>query len=232
MTKVLTRPGTGARCARPGQGSRSALFAVTLLLVTTAACAKQPEEPNPVRTYGGVPDLRGRTVMVTPVQEVRGVGGDPQAEILFALEGRSVPVDWVLPEELVRVASRSPTLGVNPEALSVGIFLQGEVRRIGDPLFREILQLSALVNAEVALIPVIVRYVEPVEASRGEQSDPSDDSGPAAATEGRIEVLAALVNTRNGQVFWTGFVQGDPGPANDPAALASMADRFAQTILP
>jgi hypothetical protein len=94
--------------------------------------------------------------------------------------------------------------------LPVGIFLQAQVRRIGDPLFRDIRRLAELTGAEVVLIPVEIRYGE----------------------NGAYEVAAALVNGTSGRVYWFGVIQGDEGPPGDAATLASMADALALALLP
>jgi hypothetical protein len=171
--------------------------------------------------------MRGETVMLLPTQDILGVGGDPDAEIAFALQNRSDGIEWVLPDELDRVLGRSPTLGVNPHALAVGVFLQGEVERIGDPLFRDLLQISALTGGRLALIPIQVRYRPP--QAPDPESPPDEASVPP---QGTIEIVATLIETRGGHVLWFGILDGEPGAADDPAALASAADRMARVLVP
>jgi hypothetical protein len=94
--------------------------------------------------------------------------------------------------------------------LPVQIFLQAEVNRVGDPLFGHLIRLRGLTGADVALIPVELRYAE----------------------VGSYQLAAALLDTRSGRVFWYGVVQGEPGAAEDISALASVSEALARVILP
>ena len=103
----------------------------------------------------------------------------------------------------------------------------GEYGRIGDPLFRDLLQISALTGSQLALIPIQVRY---------RPAAPADPDAPEGESQeprvGAVEVVATLIETRGGNVLWFGILEGDPGAADDPAALASAADRLAQVLVP
>jgi hypothetical protein len=159
--------------------------------------------------------------MLLPVQDNLGIPGNPDAEIAFALEQRSDAVEWILPDELGRAAARSPTMELDIYSLAVGVFLAGEVRRIGDPLYRDLLRLSALTGADLALLPVQLRHrPTAVDEETGEE------------VPGAVEILAALVQVSGGNVLWTGILDGAPGDADDPAALATMADRLARRLVP
>lgn len=209
------------------KSSHLGTFALLAALLIPAGCSSREAPPEAGTVRGGVPDMRGETVMLLPAQDILGVGGDPDAEIAFALQNRSDAIEWALPEELERIVGRSPTLGVNVHALAVGVFLQGEVRRIGDPLFRDLLQISALTGSQLALIPIQVRY---------RPAAPADPDAPEGESQeprvGAVEVVATLIETRGGNVLWFGILEGDPGAADDPAALASAADRLAQVLVP
>jgi hypothetical protein len=205
----------------------SRALAVVVTALSLGACSSRESPPEAGTMRGGVPDMRGETVMLLPTQDIFGVGGDPDAEIAFALQNRSDGIEWVLPAELDRVVGRSPTLEVNVHALAVGVFLQGEVERIGDPLFRDLLQISALTGGQLALIPVQVRYRPPPTP------DPDAPSTEASTpAQGAVEIVATLIETRGGHVLWFGILDGDPGAADDPAALASAADRMARVLVP
>lgn len=151
--------------------------------------------------------------MVLPVQMVAGVRGDADAELAFALSARAPTVQWILAPELERALARSPSVQARTRGLPVGNFLVAEVQRVGDPLFGELIRMAALVDAEVALLPV------------------------RAATEGapgqdpRAQMSAALIHVRTGRVLWFGIVEGDPHPADDPRSLASVVDTMARTLL-
>jgi hypothetical protein len=94
--------------------------------------------------------------------------------------------------------------------LGVQIFEQAEVDRVGDPLFGNLLRLSTLAGADVALIPTKLEYTD----------------------SGAFVLGVALIGTRTGRVSWYGVLEGAPGEADDPAAIASIADRLARTLLP
>lgn len=152
--------------------------------------------------------------MVLPVQVTAGLQGDPDAELAFALRGRAPKMHWVLPERIEAAVQRSPGLGARATGLPVGVFLQAEVERVGDPLYGQLRRLAALVDAEVALLPVRVA------------------PGPMHVTgRATVQVFAALVAVRSGRVLWFGVVEGTPGPPGGPGPLASAMERLARTLL-
>jgi hypothetical protein len=153
--------------------------------------------------------------MVLPVQSTVGVTGNAEAELVDALGARGGGVRWLMPQQLRTMVARSPTLDVPIDALPVGIFLQAQVDRVGDPLYGQLRRLAALANGQLALIPVQVRH-----------------RPDAPERPGAIEVVATLIDTGNGRVFWFGVVEGVPGGGADPRALASAADALARTLLP
>jgi hypothetical protein len=162
--------------------------------------------------------------MLFPVQSMEGLGGRPagstasrqvDAELAFTLAVRAAGVTWILPEEMRRALAASPGLEAPLEGLPVGMFSQAEVRRVGDPLFGYLRRMAALVDCDIALLPVFARY-----------------RAPSAARASAIEVGAALISARSGQVLWFGVVEGDPGPADDPGSLASAVEALARRLLP
>jgi hypothetical protein len=165
-----------------------------------------------------VPALTGVRVMVFPVQAQVGVGGDATRELMYALDG-APQVEWLTPGAMEATLQASPGLDVRLRDLPVGVFLQREVRRVGDPLYGVLRRLAAVTDAEVALIPVQVRHRAPAGAE-------------GAVSRGRIEVVATLLSPRTGRVFWTGVVSGRPGAADDPAALASAMEALAARLAP
>ena len=134
-------------------------LAVCLGLAVTA-CSSTGEPPRPGEPQGRVPDLRGRSVLVLPVQLRERVPFDVTGdeEIAYALPARSDQVTWVLPAQVEGILRRSPGVEANLHGLPVGIFLQAEVNRIGDPLYGEIRRMTTLVGADFALIPVQLEY--------------------------------------------------------------------------
>jgi hypothetical protein len=188
----------------------SALLGLALILVSS--CGPPPAPPGPGEARGSIPDLRGTKVMVLPVQLKTFVSQEllADAELEHALRNRGEGVSWVFPPELEEALRRSPGLSAQVRNLPVQIFLQAEVDRIGDPLFGHLVRLGGLTGANVALIPVELKYGE----------------------EGTFLLAAALVGIRTGRVAWYGVVEGSPGDVEDPAALASAAETLARTLLP
>jgi hypothetical protein len=151
--------------------------------------------------------------MVFPVQRTSGVAGDVDAEVAFALQSRGTGVGWILPPRLQDALDRSPNLDSRIHGLPVAVFGEAEVRRVGDPLYGELRRLAALVNGQVAFIPLTAAAVR-------------DPSGGVA-----VEMAATLVDVRSGRVMWFGVVKGSVRQADGPAVLASAADVLARTVL-
>lgn len=187
--------------------------AAILVALVLSACGGNRPPPGPGTSLGTPPDLRGRRVLVLPVQQVLGVSGDPDAELAFGLRDRTQAVTWVLPHEVEEILARSPAINASTRGLPVGLFLRAEVRRIGDPLFGELRRMAALVNADAVLLPVQAALAADV----GE--DPT------------IRWSVALIEVRTGRVPWFGVVEGGAFPAGDPRGLASSVDRLARTLL-
>jgi hypothetical protein len=97
--------------------------------------------------------------------------------------------------------------------LPVGIFVQAEVQRIGDPLFGELRRMAALVDAQAVVIPVQAT----LEAAPGE--DP------------RVRLWTALVDVRSGRVPWFAVLEGGAFPPGDPRSLASAVEEVARSLL-
>jgi hypothetical protein len=189
---------------------RGGLIALVLM---GSGCAGQAAPPEPGTSQGAPPDLRGRRVMVLPVQDIRGVVGDADAELAFGLRGRGSSVDWILPDRLEGALARAPGLDTRVHGLAVGAFSAAEVRRVGDPLYGELRRLAALVDAEAALLPV---WAEAVTV-------------PGEGTAVRFAV--AVVDVRTGRVLWFGVAEGGHHPVGDPRGLASAVDALARTLL-
>ena len=205
MMRTSMRHTTGSRWV-------PALLLVSLL----SACGGTAPPPAPGQSRGVPPDLRGRRVILLPVQRVVGVGGDPDAELAFTLQDRGREVDWILSEEVSRVLARSPAMQTQITGLPVGLVLQGEVQRIGDPLFGQIRRMAALVEADAVLLPVRASF---------ERDSQDFDASP------RVRFTAALIEARSGRVVWFGVEQGGDFPREDPRGLASAVERLARTLL-
>jgi len=183
-----------------------------LALVLLATCAPKPDPAGPAETRGAVPDLRGRRVLVLPVQLRSGVS--PSAtideEVTYALGARSDRVSWIFSAEVEELLRRSPSVEADVRNLPVGMFLQAEVRRVGDPLYGEIRRLTTLVDADVAVIPVQIAY--------------GDDDA--------YHLVATMIDPVSGRVLWLSTVDGASGSPDSPGALASVADAFSRALVP
>ncbi|HSR43585.1 MAG TPA: hypothetical protein VLL48_15465, partial [Longimicrobiales bacterium] len=201
--------------ARSSVGPRLSVAAVLSILVVACGGRGTGAPPTAGHVQGAPPDLRGHSVMLLPVQAAAGIssGIQPEAEIAFALRERAPQVRWILPDELRSDLARAPALGVPLENLPVGIFLQAEVQRVGDPLYGHLRRIAGLSGADVALIPVAVRH------------RPASPQQPGA-----VEIAAALVSARTGHVFWFAVLDGQPGAGDDPRAMASAADALARAV--
>jgi hypothetical protein len=213
-----------ARTGRVGDMMRKSMRHTTgsrwgpalLLVYPLSACGGTAPPPEPGQSRGVPPDLRGRRVILLPVQRVVGVAGDPDAELAFTLRDRGREVDWILSGEVSRVLARSPAIQTQITGLPVGLFLQGEVQRIGDLLFGQIRRMAALVAADAVLLPV-----------RASFERDSRDSGASP----RVRFTAALVEARSGRVVWFGVEEGGDFPREDPRGLASAVECLARTLL-
>ncbi|MDH5589262.1 MAG: hypothetical protein OEZ65_10885 [Gemmatimonadota bacterium] len=188
-------------------------WCAVVLAVVASSCGGKAPPPGPGTSLGVPPDLRGSRIMVFPLQDRAYLSGDADAELAFALNDRSDEVKWIFPDQLERALAGAPSLNAQTERLPVGVFLQAEVRRIGDPLFGILLRLGAVVDGEAALIPI--RAVGPV---------------PGVA-QGTSTLAAALIHVRTGRVLWFGIVEGTSYPPDHPAALPSLMEELARTLL-
>lgn len=193
---------------------RRRVRAVLLLAALSAACGgRSSEPPGPGTSSGFPPDLRGRRVLVLPVQQNLGVRGEPDAELAFGLRERDVSVTWIFPDEVEEAMRRSPGMQAELRGLPVGQFLMAEVERVGDPLYGNLRRLSTLVDADAVLLPVQISLER--------------EPGP----EPTVRVWTALVEVRSGRVLWFSILDGGAFPADDPRGLASAVDVMARSLL-
>ena len=189
--------------------------ALTLLALcgVAAACGRSAPPPEPGTVQGFAPDLRGRRVLVLPVQQNLGVPGDVDAEIAYGLQDRGVGVEWVLAPEVDEMLARSPAVQARTRGLPVGTFTMAEVERVGDPLYGELRRLATLVEANVIVLPVQAA----VATLPGE--------------EPRVRFWTALIEVRTGRVMWFSIIEGERFAREDPRGLASAVDELARTLL-
>jgi hypothetical protein len=152
-------------------------------------------------------------VLLLPVQENLAVSGDADAELAYGLRERGSGISWISAADVEERLARSPAVQARTRGLPVGVFLQAEVNRIGDPLYGDLRRTAALVDAEAVLVPV--------QASL--QAAPGEDP--------RVRFVTALIDVRSGRVLWFGVLEGGPFPAGDPRGLASAVDEVARTLI-
>ena len=164
--------------------------------------------------YGVAPNLAGTPTMLFPVQAVSGGVGRTEVdrELQFAVS--EAGADWLFPEDLAALIARSPNLDVPLEQLPVGVFLQAEVERVGDPLFGYLRRLNAVTEARVAVIPVLAAPVVDAESD----------------TE-RWEIRTAVVDAQRGFVIWFGSTEST-AVAGGPPPIAGVAQRLVQRFIP
>lgn len=189
------------------------LFTAAFTAVLAACGPRTSPPPEPGTTRGVAPDLRGVRVLLLPVQQNLAVPGDVDAELAFGLRERGRGVEWISTAEVEEVLARSPAIQARTRGLPVGIFLQAEVDRIGDPLYGELRRTATLVDATAALLPIQAS----LEAAPG--ADP------------RVRLHATLIEVRTGRVLWFGVLEGGAYPANDPRGLASAVEELARTLI-
>mgnify|MGYP001413963591 CR=1 FL=1 len=177
------------------------------------ACGGRSPLPEPGSKRGVAPDLRGVRVLLLPVQQNLGVAGDPDAEFAYGLRERGQGVLWISAADVEERMARSPGTPARTRGLPVGVFLQAEVDRVGDPLYGELRRTAALVSAEVVVLPV--------QASLA--GTPGEDP--------RVRLWTALIDVRTGRVAWFSVLEGGAFPAGDPRGLASAVDEVARTLL-
>ena len=189
--------------------------ALVLLAVVVSGCAGTSAPPAPGQSRGVPPDLRGRTVILLPVQQNLGVRGDVDAEIRFSFTDLGREVEWVFEDDVQEILDRTPGMDTRTRGLPVSIFDQAEVDRVGDPLYGQLRRMSALVEADAILIPLTATF----------QPNETIVNGLP-----RVRITATLVEPRTGRVMWYGIEEGGDFDQSDPRALASAVEALASTV--
>ncbi len=198
------------------RSARALVGALTLVSLAMGCGGRSAPAPEPGTSLGFSPNLDGRRVILLPVQQVLGVPGDASAELSFALGDRGRDVEWIPWTEVDAALARSPGVDTRTQQLSVGLFGQAQVERVGDPLFGQLRRMAGLVDADLVLLPLSVTW---------EVNPAIIDATP------RVRFTVALIAPRTGRVMWYGVEEGDDHPRDDPRALASAAERLARSLL-
>jgi len=196
--------------------SAGRVLALLCACLGPAACMGSAPPPEPGTIQGFAPDLRGRRIILLPVQQNLGVPGDVDAELAFGLQDRGSAIDWVLAAEVDQMLARSPAVQTQTRGLPVGSFTVAEVQRVGDPLYGDLRRMAALVNADGVVLPVQTAMVTDTT---------SLDIHP------KVRIWTALIEVRTGRVMWFSVLEGESHPPGDPRGLASAVDELARSLL-
>lgn len=193
---------------RMAERGRTPVRTLLLGLVLITACGGRAEEERPAPPP---PDLAGMRIMLLPVRAPAPAQLD--AELAFWLADRAPATDWVLPEELQRVADRTPAWRLQLETVHRPVTDMGRGdRRVRDPLYGVLRQLGAVVHADHALVPITVT-----------------ESADTAGVE--LTLTLAVVEIRGGRVLWLHTIRGERNPSA-AAAVASLAEQAARALAP
>ncbi|HKK08001.1 MAG TPA: hypothetical protein VKA44_03885 [Gemmatimonadota bacterium] len=243
----MRRRGT-VRHAGPARGSPGRAGRALAALALAAACAGLGVEgaaaqQAPSSLGVGVP------VSVLPLQNAVPApsgawpGGESSlqatvdafdAEVDFALSENRETARWTGPGKVVKATGRNPLLKVDPERLA----FEGLDTRSDDvlkdilyePLRGQLRSLSALLDTRLVVLPIRLAYRAPETDADGAREGSGDaGTGPPP---GRVAVRVAVIDTRQGQVLWRGWVAGPPGEPDSDGALAGVAGSLVAWIAP
>ena len=196
---------------------------VAALPVLLTACVGRMIKPPPPAGAASAPALGGFTALVFPVQDGVIPSADStarhwpaeratiDAEIAYWLPQGAPRTHWVLPEAMDKALARSPGLDVDLRNLAVGVFQHAQVKRIGDPLFGDIRKLAAVLNANLAVVPIGAEYVG------------------ATRESAKLQIAVAVIKM-DADVAWFGVIEGADSGVAAPAATASAAQAFARAF--
>jgi len=209
-------------------------FVIGAVAVTTTACrgSSQPAPAPQVAehalaglaaqhiivlpTYAArvMPDLAWNAAVARPGQLQRTL----DADILAALEERSLQKTWILPPQLVQSYRRNSTYAADPYTLAEEPLRSPSLAvnaRLPEPLASQIRTLVALHDeARLVLAPVELRL---------------ESAGDGT---GRGVLRLVLLDARASNVVWIGQVSSDAAAAFGPAITASVAARLASAVAP
>lgn len=196
-------------------------------MVLLAACgAARPKKAPPLPGAQSAPMLSGMAVLVLPVQQGPVPAADEAArhwpadreavdgEIGYWLQQGTPRAKYFLAPQLDKVLARSPGLAINTRALAVSSFYRAQVKRIGDPLFGDLRRLAAVLDANIAVVPVAAEFVGP------------------SADSAALHIATAVIDALDGDVIWFGVIVGTEKGVGSDAAIASAAQAFAQAFAP
>jgi hypothetical protein len=179
---------------------------ILALVLTVAACggSRDPAAQPPPAPL----DLAGARIMIVPAR-----AGEPralEAELVFWLTERSPGTEWVRPAEVEdAVASIPARFALDaPRRL---IEERGDEIRLADPLYGDLRRLGAVLEADLALVPLGTRIV-------------TDSAGVT------VELTAALASIRGGRVLWLHTVRSGPVESVGDG-VAGAVEALARTLI-
>lgn len=202
---------------------------VTGLLLVGAPRAALAQDPKPATQTGlYVEALAGQNVAALPitlitrdslitdgplVRERRAVLAWADSVIGEALLVGAAEVNWILSEELRRIAKRSAGFVPDPDRMGQAALRSHDLKRIPDPLRSSLRTVMAMAGGRLAFVPASARFT-------------LDEDGAVQVT-----LEAALADARLGTVVWRTTAIGS-GPDAAEALRAAIASFLPMHDLP
>ncbi len=180
------------------------VLALTVTLLPACGGRQDPGDQPPPAPL----DLAGARVMIVPAR-----AGEPrelEAELVFWLTERSPGTDWVRPAAVEAAVASIPARF----ALDAPRRLIEDRRdriRLADPLYGDLRRLGAVLDAQLALVPLGTGVV-------------TDSTGVT------VELAAALASIQGGRVLWVHTVRAGPVETVS-AGVAGAAEALARTLI-
>jgi len=182
------------------------LIALTVLAVLGTACGGKgdpADQPPPAPL-----DLAGSRVMMIPARS--GEPRELEPELMFWLAERSPTTDWVSPAA-IREAVASIPAGFALDAPRRLVEGSSGEPRLADPLYGDIRRLGAVLDVQLALVPMGTR-VRP------------DSAGLV------VELTAVMASIHGGRVLWMHTVRSAP-VGSVSQGVADAAETLARTLV-
>ena len=177
----------------------------------------QQQEMPKIENTAPPMDLGGQKVLILPVQATYGVESDRARatdELLYAITERDTRTTWLRPDALRRALQRTPGYAGDPAVLPRDTWQHHGDRYIVDPLAGVLRRYTVLMDARLALVVREVRWL-PAPSGQG----------------GVVRILAAMVDTRSGELVWWGEARSPQGPDAGPGAVAAAFGALAERML-
>ena len=152
-------------------------------------------------------DLAGARIMLVPARV--GEPASLQPELVFWLTERGTATDWIRPAEIEEATASIPSRFALDAPRRV---IEGRSgRRLADPLYGDLRRLGAVLEAEMALVPLGTRIR-------------TDSTGVT------VDLTAVLASIHGGRVLWMHTVRAGSAPSIDEG-VARAAETLARTLI-